>query len=316
MRHFIAQLFIYFFWTTFLICFVILVINKLVTEKAICKINGNAKYIILGHSHPECAFNDSLISNFSNQAKSGESYFYTDVKAKMLLSQNKNIETVFIEFGNNQIDQSKDEWIWGDNYMPSKYKIYSPFMTIEENEILLRNNFLGLINCISIATKYNFQNLIHNDLTYQDRLGGYLYLNKNKVDSFLLAVRTYQKPDATSPKKISYININYLEKLVSLCAEKNKQIYFVRSPVHNKYPALGNEIIFKEILTSKFRSIEFLDFVKFPLLNSEYADLEHLNFHGAKKFSMWFNQLLKDSLLSKSNKQEFINNRIEELNNK
>lgn len=59
-----------------------------------------------------------------------------------------------------------------------------------------------------------------------------------------------------------------------------------------------------------FPSIEYLDFSKFPLDNSEFGDLEHLNYKGAKVFSNWFAQLLNKGILEKSNKQELINGEI------
>jgi hypothetical protein len=56
--------------------------------------------------------------------------------------------------------------------------------------------------------------------------------------------------------------------------------------------------------------LEYLDFLKFPLKNAQFADPEHLNHKGAKVFSQWFNQLLKKGLLEKNNKQDFINEEI------
>ena len=52
--------------------------------------------IVLGHSHPECALNDSLVPGLANFSNSGEAYFYAYYKLKKILDQNKNIKTVFI----------------------------------------------------------------------------------------------------------------------------------------------------------------------------------------------------------------------------
>jgi hypothetical protein len=41
-------------------------------------------------------------------------------------------------------------------------------------------------------------------------------------------------------------------------------------------------------------------------LNSEFRDFNHLNYFGAKKFSVWFNTLIKQGMLSQKKKQEFI----------
>jgi hypothetical protein len=61
--------------------------------------------VIFGHSHPECAYNDSLIGNFKNLAQSRQSYFYSFSKIKNVHKQNPQIKNIFIEFTNNQITQ-------------------------------------------------------------------------------------------------------------------------------------------------------------------------------------------------------------------
>jgi hypothetical protein len=69
---------------------------------------------------------------------------------------------------------------------------------------------------------------------------------------------------------------------------------------------------YQQIVLNKFSDVEFLDFSKYPLTNSEFGDLDHLNHKGAKKFSYWFNTMLSDGLLEKSNKQQFIESKMME----
>ena len=83
--------------------------------------------------------------------------------------------------------------------------------------------------------------------------------------------------------------------------------------MHPKYDGRDNEKIFQSILKSNFSGIEFLDFKDFPLSNSEYGDLEHLNYRGANKFSPFFDRLLKGGLLEKSDKQGFINSEMAKI---
>ncbi|MBQ0740337.1 hypothetical protein J9332_39270, partial [Aquimarina celericrescens] len=56
--------------------------------------------------------------------------------------------------------------------------------------------------------------------------------------------------------------------------------------------------------------IEYLDFSNFPLSNSKYGDLGHLNYKGAKIFSEWFASLLLNELLEKENKQDYIDGKM------
>ena len=46
------------------------------------------------------------------------------------------------------------------------------------------------------------------------------------------------------------------------------------------------------------------------LLNDDYADLEHLNYKGAKKFSLFFDALLKKGLIQSSNPEQMVQDEI------
>ncbi len=110
--------------------------------------------------------------------------------------------------------------------------------------------------------------------------------------------------------KISYYNLKYLTKIITLCKNNNIRVILIRSPQHKKYSGYSNEIKYQEIRKQYFPSIEYIDFSKFPLKNSEFGDLEHLNYKGAAKFSNWFNELLRMNFLEKNNKQDIINEEI------
>ena len=87
-------------------------------------------------------------------------------------------------------------------------------------------------------------------------------------------------------------------------------VYLVRSPLHPKYEGLGNETLFRRLLNTEFRNAEFLDLKDYPLPDSDYGDLEHVNYRGAKKYSLFFNKLIKQGLLEKTDKQKFINEQM------
>ncbi|GGZ53532.1 hypothetical protein GCM10008088_14010 [Mesonia mobilis] len=266
--------------------------------------------ILLGHSHPECAFNDSLINGFKNFASSGESYFYTYPKVKELIRNNQSIETVFIEFTNNQLHKNMDNWIFGKKYINHRYPKYSAFLNNEQELTLLRNNPLEYINSISQAKKKQLFRILTQDYNLINEIGGYRYLEKFKIDSILKSHDSDIKPLESC--EISEINLFYLREIINFCHQNKKQVYLVRSPQHKKYYGGVNETQFDSIRLKKFSDVEFLDFNRFPLNNKDFADLEHLNFKGARKFSIFFNSLLQGGLLEKSidDKQKFIDLRF------
>ena len=133
----------------------------IISENLTFKLKNKNKNIILGHSHAECAFNDIIIENFKNVSKSGEAYFYTFFKIRKLIEDNSSIKVVYIEFTNNQINYSMNNWIWKEKYLYENYPTYSSLMDINDKEILARKNLIGLINSMSISLKKNIFNIIN-----------------------------------------------------------------------------------------------------------------------------------------------------------
>lgn len=286
----------------------ILIVNKVVDRGDYYRIDKNITSVILGHSHAESAFNDSLIDHFKNFAQSGESYFYTYYKLKKILGNNQQVKTVFVEFTNNQVNKEMDGWIWNDENVLFRYPKYAATLDCNGLLVLFLHNPGPVLSSLSPALKNNFQFLFKKNTDYyQDASWGrYLYLERFKTDSLVNAVgksngavkRHYVEPSAA--------NLGYLQKIVQLCKEKNVAIYFVRSPLHPGYTGVENEDEYQNILTNQFAGIDLLDFKDFPLPNADFADLEHLNYKGAKIFSLFFNDLLNEGLLNKPGKQEMI----------
>jgi len=277
----------------------ITVVEFVINKNADYRLNTKPKYIVLGHSHSECAFNDSIIDNFKNISHSGESYFYTYLKTIKIIEQNPSIDVVFIEFTNNQINKSMNNWIWDDSHIKYRYSIYSPIMQFSDKIILATNNFDGFFNSNSISLKENLTRLFTRNYNYSNDIGNYLYLNKEKTDSLIKQSKTIKTQEFEN--SISELNLKYLSKTIAFCKQKGKKVILIRSPLHALYTGYNNEIKYKDILSKKFSNCDYLDFSKFTLNNSEFADLEHLNYKGAIIFSKWFNGLLENGFLEKPN---------------
>ncbi len=308
MQQFIKLFILFIFILTTLMVVSIQGLELIVDKESDFKLDSNPKYLVLGHSHPACAFNDSIIKNLKNLSYPRESYFYTYFKTQKTLEQNPSIEVVFIEFTNNQIDSTMNDWIWGDENIGFFYSTYSPFMGISDKMLLAENNISGYYNAVSLSFKHNLLRLIKRDFLYRREIGGYWYLNKNETDSLAGLIKENNFP--IHKNEISQTNLNWLSKLIKYCKEKHKRVILIRSPQHEKYSEFPNETIYQEIRKKDFSSTEYLDFSKFPLPNSEFGDLDHLNYKGAIIFSNWFAHLLSENILEKDNKQAFIDEEI------
>ncbi|MEQ1734654.1 MAG: hypothetical protein ABL940_13335 [Bacteroidia bacterium] len=284
----------------------IVVTNSIVNYNANFKISTSINKIIIGDSHPECAYNDSLISNFGNYAASGESYFYSYFKLKKIIEQNKNIDTVFLEFSNNLLGVTIDNRIWDNEPMISRYDKYGAFIDIDANVLIASYNPIGYFDELSFLLKNNLNCIATNNYIFWNNMGGYLYLNRNKTDSLVdnlpaVDVNVYKVPPHT---------IKYLKNTIDLCTKNGIKVFLIRSPMHQKYEMRNNEKLFQRTLLENFPNVEFLDLKDYPAPNNEFGDLHHLNYKGAKRYSTFFNCLIKKGLLISKNKLLFIDNEI------
>jgi len=310
MKRFIIKTLIY-----TIIVFVAFAVNFFAV-RSFSKFKINNSMLIVGHSITECAFNDSLINNLYNYSASGEAYIYNYHKTKKIIEQNPQINVIFIGFSNNQLSKEMDNWTWDDNHLSYKFPSLGSFLEWNDYLLLFQNNRSGFVKTLPMVLQNNVDVAIKGFRSNVE--GGYFYLERDKTDSLVIAldnVRDSIKVAADSENyELSYTNVDYLEKMVNFCKENNIKPYLVRSPLHERSADYQIEPIFQMILSKRFADVEFLDFSEYPLHNSEFGDLEHLNHKGARKFSIWFDQLLKDGLLNKTDKQSFINERINEEN--
>jgi hypothetical protein len=253
-----------------------------------------------------CAFNDTIIKRTINLSDNGENYFYTYVKLKKLLESNKNIKNVFLSFTNNQIAKAYDSTtIWNQEYVNFRYPKYAANITSKEFFILLKNNPLGVIKAQQKAFKNNVH-LVFDEQRIINRgyWGQFNYLKRDKTDSL---VKTMSE-STIQLKKMDYAleTLNYLDKIISLCNMYKINIFLVRSPLHKKSAKLNNEQLFQKLVNEKYKNIPFLDFKDFPLNNTDFGDLDHLNYKGSTKFSVFFNSLIKERNFYNNWKREFI----------
>jgi len=276
---------------------IIITINYFINKKANFIIDKNIKNIVIGNSQPECAFNDTLISGFKNLAKSGETYFYNYQKLKKIIEQNPQINSVFIEFSPTNILIREDQKIWRNRYLNHHLPNYNAFLDFKDNKLLVVKNSVGYQHAMLKSMSVNLKRIATNNYNYIDSIGGYNYLKRNKInkksDSITL---NNNKQYILENVNLSTYDILYLDKTVQLCHKKNINIYLIRSPIHKQFVGNSYESIFQKIRKERYGDIEFLDFKDFPLQNDEYGDLQHLNYKGARKFSLWFNTWLQDQI--------------------
>lgn len=311
MKKFLIQVSLFAISVLSLLILIVIVTNRKIDNSPIFQLPKKINYLVLGHSHPEGAFNDSLINNSKNLSQSGELYFYTYLKSKKILNQNNQVKTIFLEFTNNEIINDMEKWTKSEEHILYRIPKYAPIMDKDDYQYIISKNPMAFIKAMPKVFKNNINTLVYkyNDYITINEWGKYFYNKRQFVDSILKV----KKPKKSKNNNLGFndTNLYYLTKIIQLCKEKKVAIYLVRSPMHKKeHVFLANESLFQETVKAKFSSVDFLDFKEFPLLNEDYGDLDHLNYKGAKKFSLFFNNLLENDLLKKKYKQEFINSEM------
>ena len=265
--------------------------NFLINKNADFKLENNIRSIMIGNSQSECAYNDSLISDFKNLSRSAETYFYSYQKLKKVVEQNPQIENVFIEFNPTNILIREDEKIWGDSYIRHQLTSYLAFLDFKDHVLLFKENPDGYQYVLLKSLYPKFHRILSNEYNYIDSLGGYLYLKRSKINEHLKAA---EDQDLSSYRlkesEMSAVDLIYLDKMLDLCIENNIRPFLIRSPYHPRFAANKYEGSFQEILQNRYGAIEFLDFKDFDLNDAEYGDLQHLNYKGAIRYSKWFNE--------------------------
>lgn len=296
MKRFIFHTIVFSFIFTGVIIGTNSILSKYVSRNATFSIPHHITNVLLGHSHTECAFNDSLIQNTINLAQSGESYLYTYIKCKNIIDENPHITNVFIEYTNNQITTASHEFIWSNQYLEYRYPLYSPFMSMQDVTLLAQGNPKGFIRSYIIGLKTFAKQIVANDFEYIPKMGGFLPLERMIPENDRgLTVPIFKVFEITQKyiiPEFSDINLQYLRKTIDVCKKNNVQVFLIRSPLHSHYSNYTHEPAFNMTLQLQFADVPFLDFAAFPLQNKHFADLQHLNKNGANIFSVWFNEYL------------------------
>lgn len=270
-----------------------LLLKYLVDKTCNFKLEDTITKVILGHSHTECDLDDSLIPNVKNLSQGGEAYFYTYQKAKKLLAENKNIKTLYISFSNNQISKEMDRWTFDDIHINNGFPKYSSQIKGKDYRFLLNKNLMEVLKAENKAVLYNGKALFSRRDIVNSDWGGYLKIKQAKVDS-LIKTDLIQKTKRLKWGDISMTNIIYLQKIINLCDAQKVKPVLIRMPLYPDYFKSLDETTYQTVRKKYFRDVEFHDFHDFPLDISEYRDYHHLNYKGAPKFSLYFNNYIKN----------------------
>lgn len=265
--------------------------------------------MFLGNSKSECTFNDSLIANSLNLSQSGEALFYTYQKTQLLLRKKGAITTVFIQASPHELSEGWDKKIWNKKHLFEFLPRVVSVLSLEDFLPIVKNNPSELAKVFFVAAIMKNMHCcgFGNIICGRNFLGKYRWLD-----------RDIKPKELENTKKIMSVNfaeynILYLKKTIALLEQNNIKVILVNAPLPARYISAASTNAFNKIREESFPTIPYLDFSNFPLNNTDYADASHVNYRGAKKFSLFFNKLLEKGLLNKKEMEAFVHEEIAQL---
>jgi len=305
MKIFLLKLLIFVLIITSLIAGVVMLSDSMIKDRegSLLPLSREVCYVFAGNSTIECAVDDSRIKHSVNIAQAGEAYMYTYVKLKALLSENEQVKTVFLSFSFADIMMEKEEsWLFGNYFIIEKVQYYNHLLGKPEKVLLFHKNPLAYLKGVIKSVVKSAESVI---MSYRrdpnsesiPNFGGYKHLIRDRLDADPgLEMNQTQVADQ------SQYQIKYLRLISELCHEKSVDLILLNPPKYRSY----NENVNREIkgnwmkVRQSLSADSLLDLSAFPLPDSCYADLSHLNYRGARVFSDHLNILLNpDSLLAK-----------------
>jgi hypothetical protein len=239
----------------------------------------NKNILILGDSHTKYALNDSIITNSYNFSEDADSYLYSYLKLKIIKQKNPQIDTLLLAFSEHNLDKDiEDKWLFNSLQLHDRMRYYYPLFEKKEIKLVLNNNPKSVF--------YNLFSQILNPIYFvwkgNSVYGGYTILEKNNLSK---EIKNQKKIDKLSKTKysISKIEMEYLKKIKSFCAQNNIKLIFINTPLHQLVNDEQKNI--KIIHTKYFSDVLFLDYSNLNMSDKCFVDLVHLSEKGSHYFS-------------------------------
>lgn len=283
MNRFLKQFFVFGF-IFFSVIFLILLSSKVFTATSFeYKIDPKINILILGDSHTQCGLNDSEIENTLNLSESADTYFYSYVKLKKLVANNKQIDTLILGYAHHNISKAQDQWLKSSNINSFKLPIH--FFLFDNTD---------LKNFVTIAPYVFFENIpkiIKTNITHSIRIlkkepinkfgiGGYLSLNK-----ILNSVPTRDKKAEVTNQSYSKTDIDFLKEIYALCLRRNIKLILLNTPVYSPEKISSRNLNYTLFANKMFKAATLIDYSKMRFEKKYFADETHLNNIGSTLFS-------------------------------
>lgn len=261
--------------------------------------------LFLGDSRIETSLNDAILSRGLNIGSGSEHLFFSYHKAKRMLKDNPQIDTLILSYGPHSATTISENLRMDNILFPQRCKLiyFLPFTEYSKDLYSflslsnLMNYYYEAFTDITLFKDVMLHFVRRGDFGYK-AIGKYqpLYYNKlvQDVENDFWNLKYTKDNFQCDTTLFSY---KYLRKIEHLCIENNVKLILLNAPVYDYYQYINVKEF--ELFRQKYLSdIEYVDFGDVSLPDSCYNDIMHLNSTGANIFSNYLQQygIQKDSI--------------------
>lgn len=275
-------------FSTFSIFIIALIwgISYVVLKDTSFKLPADKTILIIGDSHPECAIDDTIISNAHNLSHSGTALFYSFLKVRKIVEENPQIKTIVVGYNYEDLTESKNSWLLQERYLKSKVPPYFFLMKPAEFGILLKRSPLPVLSSL-ISSPFplvSYWVKPKKDIKATKTWGGFQRLSKQAEFKDEPELITDSTPIQASIDD-SY-QLQYLKQIYDFARQHGKDVILINSPVRiskakeNRYfPA------YLDFARTYLPDATLLNHASLEIPINGFADATHLNYHGAGYYS-------------------------------
>jgi len=256
--------------------------------------------IIIGDSHTQTAINDSIFPNSLNISMSGEHFFYSYLKLKRILPNNKKIKNVYLGVSYHSFSGMYDKFVF--NYSKTKlmFPRYFSLFTIEDFKYLVKHNSFKAVKILPEVFREHVHLLYitHPEIEDYPFMGNFEKRSKSKLNYTTVnkAIKSHYLTGKGNNQSISKTQSKWLHEIINLCKNKDIVLYLINTPISKDYkqeiPDLFLKNYEKNIDSALLNiTVKHLDYSQFELPKHCYGDGDHINQFGAEIFTK---QLIKE----------------------
>jgi len=273
------------------------------TNEGVFRLDESVRTIVIGDSHPKTALDPDVLADAVNTADSLENFFCSYYKLRRLLDANPSVRNVVLGFSFHNVSMHHEKILFNDECTQKLLATY--FLLLDAEAIGRIRSFSKpfLINYLKYRAGVPIEIYKDDDLL-RNLFGPVKFSRFPFAGGFYLSTKSNLSPDFIKKKIDVYfydggaeymgtspMMIEYLEKIIALCAERNVRLYLFNGPLHPEFrrliPAesLNDLNALKERLLAEHPHVTYLDMVGYPLEDFQYGDGDHVNKLGSDALS-------------------------------